>query len=1234
MGGAAPLNGPWLSLLRQVNRMIWDRTNHPVWLRCTVGVLVAGIAAAIRFQFLGILELRVPFLTFYPAVAVAALYGGLGAGLLATVVSAALADYFWMEPVGHLSITNSADLISMVVFLASGVLISYLAEATYRAQVRANKAEEQAKLADERQKAAVDLQQSESKYRELVQNANSAIIRWKCDGTIAFFNEYAQKFFGYSEEEVIGKNVNILVPEQESTGGNLTGLIQDIANHPEKYANNINENILRDGGRVWMAWTNRPIFDQNGQVLEILAIGSDITERRKAEEQLRRSWEWFRVTLSSIGDAVIATDASGLITFLNPVAAKLTGWEPGVALHQPIQNVFRIINEQSREPAQNVVERVLREGNIVNLANHTVLITRDGREIPIEDSAAPIRDGAGNLIGVVLVFHDVTEKRRTQEVLKQSEEYYRSLFDNMLNGYAYCRMLFEVDEPKDFIYLNVNRAFETLTGLENVIGKKISEIIPGILETDRELLEIYGRVATTGVPERFETYVEALGMWFSISVYSPRKEHFVAVFDVITERKLAEEELLRAKKEWEQTFDSVPDLIAILDTQHRVVRTNRAMAKRLGVTPEQCVGLCCCESVHGSLEPPEFCPHSLTLSDGQEHIAEVHEERLGGDFLVSTTPFKDDRGVLIGTVHVARDITERKRIEEELRKSRDELESRVRERTAELVSANEDLQKQAALLNLAHDAIFVVDSVDVVSFWNNGAEDLYGFTREQVIGNVACEFLQTRFPESFEQVVNHVIDSGQWAGELRQTTSSGEELVVESRWALRRGEDGKPTGFLIVNRDITARKIIEEELRKTDRAFRALSECNQAMMRQTEERELLQQVCRIVVDVGGYRMAWVGFAGNDESKSVLPIASAGYDHGYLGQAQIAWADTERGRGPTGTAIRTGKIVTSQNALINPSYEPWRSEGTRRGYISSIAFPLIVESEVIGALTIYASELDAFDEGEASLLSNLAENLAYGIASIRAAEQRRRSEEELRVYASRLELVNAELQEFAFIASHDLQEPLRKIQTFCDMAQKRCAPVLDDTAKDYLDRVFNSASRMRQLLRDLLEFSRVATRSGPFKQINLVEIVLEAADVFEASVKETGCQIEVGNIPAIEADATQMLGLFQNLIGNALKFRGDATPSINVYSELDGRGICEIFIKDNGIGFAPQFTELIFKPFQRLHSRNEYEGTGMGLSICRKIVERHGGNIRAESEPGKGSTFIIRLPVKQDRCKGI
>lgn len=827
----------------------------------------------------------------------------------------------------------------------------------------------------------------------------------------------------------------------------------------------------------------------------------EIAERKRAEEALRDHREWLRVTLSSIGDAVLTTDTQGLITFLNPVAESMTGWQLEEASGQPIEAVFRIVNEKTRKPAENVVERVLLEGCVVNLVNNTVLVSKLGREIPIEDSAAPIRDSADNLIGVVLVFHDVSEKRRAQEAI------------------------------------------------------------------------------------------------------------------------------VRSKEEWELTFKSIPDLIAILDDQHRVLRANPAMARRLGLTPEECVGIPCHKVVHGMDGPPGFCPHFLTLMDGREHTMEIYEERLGGHFLVSTTPVFNEEGRITGSVHVARDITERRRMEDELRKSRDELESRVQERTKELIEANRVLKEKAEIIDLAHDAIIVRDFEGRIVFWSRGARETFGFTAEEALGQVSHHLLQTQFPEPLDDLIKTVLEKGEWKGELKHTKANGENIVVDSRWAMQTGRDGEAARFLEINRDITPSKIMEEEFRRADRAFRTLSECNQALVRQTEEMELLEQVCRIVVDVGGYRMAWVGFAENDANKTVSPVAHGGYDQGYLDQAKITWADTERGKGPTGTAVRTGKIIISQNALLNPGYKPWCSEGTRRGYAASIALPLIVDGKAIGALTIYAPEPDAFDEREVSFLSNLAENLAYGIASIRMAIQRRQSEKDLKAYASRLEITNKELEEFAFVASHDLQEPLRKIQTFCDLAQKRCSPVLDSASKEYLERVVNSASRMRQLLDDLLQFSRVATKPEPFKMIDLEKIVREAADIFEKQIKETGGLLETENLPEIEVDESQSLQLFQNLIGNALKYRSEESPRIRVSAKQDEQGSCEICVEDNGIGFEQQYAERIFKPFQRLHSRTEYEGTGMGLAICRKIAERHGGSIRAESEPGKGSTFIIRLPVR-------
>ena len=295
--------------------------------------------------------------------------------------------------------------------------------------------------------------------------------------------------------------------------------------------------------------------------------------KSKMERKLKESEKRWAITLKSIGDAVIATDKRGLITFMNAVAEGLMGWTQEEILGRMLTDVFNIVNRDTRRPAENPVTKALLEGTIVGLANHTLLITREGREIPIDDSAAPIKDDQGNITGVVLVFRDITARDRAEQ-----------------------------------------------------------------------------------------------------------------------ERELAEKVVLMAKEEWERTFNTIPDLIAILDKEHRVVRVNKAMAERLRLPPEKCIGAICHEVVHGSSHPPDFCPHSLTCRDGGEHVAEVHEAVLGGDFLVSTTPICDARGQLIGSIHVARNITERKRMEEELRQKSNHLEAANNELEAFTYSVTHDLR--------------------------------------------------------------------------------------------------------------------------------------------------------------------------------------------------------------------------------------------------------------------------------------------------------------------------------------------------------------------------------------------------------------------------------------------------------------------------------------------------------------------------------------------------------------
>lgn len=270
----------------------------------------------------------------------------------------------------------------------------------------------------------------------------------------------------------------------------------------------------------------------------------------------------------------------------------------------------------------------------------------------------------------------------------------------------------------------------------------------------------------------------------------------------------------------------------------------------------------------------------------------------------------------------------------------------------------------------------------------------------------------------------------------------------------------------------------------------------------------------------------------------------------------------------------------------------------------------------------------------------------GITALVADITRRtEAEQVLSEFNARLEQSNRELQDFAFVASHDLQEPLRKIQAFGDRLKARYASVLADEGRDYLDRMQSAAKRMQTLINDLLAFSRVTTKAQPFVKVDLTHIANEVISDLEIHIQQVGAQIKVNDLPTIDADPLQMRQLLQNLLSNSLKFhRAEVSPLIQIQGRLLKPSevspllqssdrpftgtVCQVEVTDNGIGFDEKYLDRIFTVFQRLHGRNEYEGTGVGLAICRKIAERHSGLITARSKPGEGTTFIIVLPIKQ------
>jgi PAS domain S-box-containing protein len=267
-----------------------------------------------------------------------------------------------------------------------------------------------------------------------------------------------------------------------------------------------------------------------------------------------------------------------------------------------------------------------------------------------------------------------------------------------------------------------------------------------------------------------------------------------------------------------------------------------------------------------------------------------------------------------------------------------------------------------------------------------------------------------------------------------------------------------------------------------------------------------------------------------------------------------------------------------------------------------------------------------------------------LLAIEDITERKLVEKKLEIYAAKLERSNRELQDFAQVASHDLQEPLRKILSFGDRIKRKAGEALDEECRDYLQRMFNAAMRMQTLITDLMMFSRVETKGQPFVKTELGLIAREVSADLESRIEQAGGRVEIGELPTIDADPMQMRQLLQNLISNSLKYyREGVPPVVHVYSQkLDARSpesmdesvlarqLCQILVTDNGIGFDEKYLDRIFTVFQRLHVKGEYEGTGVGLAICRKIVDRHSGTITARSSPGQGASFIVTLPVIQPK----
>lgn len=584
--------------------------------------------------------------------------------------------------------------------------------------------------------------------------------------------------------------------------------------------------------------------------------------------------------------------------------------------------------------------------------------------------------------------------------------------------------------------------------------------------------------------------------------------------------------------------------------------------------------------------------------------------------------------------------------EEELRHESLELGGSKRERIPVREALRRSEERYRNVYNTAPLAFVIWDLDCCITGWNKCAEKFFGWSREEVIGRNFFEFL---IPQRTRPHVEEIV-AALLRGELPSTsinenlTKGGEIVLCEWNNSILYDSEGRVEGAISLALDITDRRRSEEALWKVNRALKMLSECNHALVRAANEENLLHSICQIVVEGGGYRLAWVGIAMQDEKKTVIPVAQAGYEDGYLENLNITWDDTERGRGPTGTAIRIKKPSIAKDILHDPKFAPWRAEAIKRGYASSIAIPLIDSDRALGALNIYAAEADAFNEEEVKLLAQLADDLSFGIMALRTRVERKRAvaalqkahdELERRVEERTAELVKANAQlkseienrkrlEKALVqrekletlgaiaaeVAHEIRNPLVSIGGFARRLQERF-PDLPEC-----DIILNESQRLEKILTRIKNYLKpVEVR---LQECSVNKIIADCVDLLspEMDRRQAMCQLDLDpKLSVVLADPSILAQIFINLIRNAsaAMIEGETLNIRTFEREQD----LQIEFKNKVAGTKIKQPELLFMPFAE-------GGRSLGLPLSYKLLEDMGGFLSVTQEQDF-MIFTVSLP---------
>ncbi|MCF7854577.1 MAG: PAS domain S-box protein [Candidatus Pacebacteria bacterium] len=522
---------------------------------------------------------------------------------------------------------------------------------------------------------------------------------------------------------------------------------------------------------------------------------------------------------------------------------------------------------------------------------------------------------------------------------------------------------------------------------------------------------------------------------------------------------------------------------------------------------------------------------------------------------------------------------------------------------------------------------------------NAAFQAMLGYSEEELIGHEFAEFLDMDDAASASRmdVATSLLEHSAHQTEIRFLRKDN-----RSFWGylalspLPKSNGGKGLSVaLVMNIDVHNKT--EEDLRSVTRALRTLSECNQTLLRLWKEPDLLKEICRIIVDVGGYSMAWVGYAENDSKKAVRPAAYAGNEHGFLEKLDITWADKKKGLGPTGTAIRENETIIVRDIASDKTIPGWRKEALRRTFVSAIALPLQVQDKTLAALTIYADSTDVFDNEEVALLSKLADNLSYGISNVRLREERERAEKDKEEMQK--QLVQAQKMEalgrLAGGIAHDFNNLLTEIIGYSELMLTSFSP--DDPRYQDIDTIKSAGERAGVLTKQLLAFSRRQVVQPKSLRIN--DIVSDMQQMLRRMIGEDVETITYLDpaVDCIKADRSQIEQVILNLVINARHAmpRGGKLTIGTEFVILEGYD-CKLMpearpgnfvcltVADTGTGMDEETIEHIFDPF--FSTKGPSKGSGLGLSVVYGIVKQHEGWIRVSSQLNEGTRFKVYLPT--------